>query len=87
MRLFTAEFSFLNNKLHESLKKKKPGSLRESGDGAEVVVDVEHCRIQKSVDVLETLEPGLESPPSLRLHLPQFLLRQLIQRGRRGRHR
>lgn len=33
--------------------------LRECGDGAEVVVDVEHGGVQQGVDVLETLEPGL----------------------------
>lgn len=99
MQLLIAEteFFFLNTKcvnlhLHAtSIKKKnkckKMGQLRESGDGAEVVVDVEHRRVQEGVDVLETLEPGLEPPPPLCLHLPQLLLRQLVERGGRGRHR
>lgn len=89
------DFSFLNTKCVNPIlacnfkknKIKKMAQLRESGDGAEVVVDVEHGRVQEGVDVLETLEPGLESPPSLCLHLPQLLLGQLIQRGGRGRHR
>lgn len=50
--------------------------LRECGYGAEVVVDVEHGSIQQGVDVLQTLEPGLQAPPALRIQLPQLLLRQ-----------
>lgn len=48
--------------------------LRECGDGAEVVVDVEHGGVQQGVDVLETLESGLEAPSALCLQLPQLLL-------------
>lgn len=33
----------------------KRGQLRECGDGAEVVVDVEHGGVQEGVDVLEAL--------------------------------
>lgn len=61
--------------------------LRERGDGAEVVVDVEHRRVQEGVDVLEALQPGLQAPPALCLHLPQLLLRQLRQGRGRGGHR
>lgn len=46
----------------------------ECGDGAEVVVDVEHGGVQQGVDVLETLESGLEAPSALCLQLPQLLL-------------
>lgn len=46
----------------------------ECGDGAEVVVDVEHGGVQQGVDVLQTLEPGLEAPSALCLQLPQLLL-------------
>lgn len=60
--------------------------LREGGDGAEVVVDVEHGGIQQGVDVLETLKPRLQAPSALRLQLPQLLLGQPGQRRRRGRH-
>lgn len=48
--------------------------LRERGDGAEVVVDVKHGSVQQGVDVLETLESGLQAPPALCLQLPQLLL-------------
>lgn len=37
-------------------------------------MDVEHGGVQQSVNVLETLEPGLQAPPTLRLQLPQLLL-------------
>lgn len=52
----------------------KKAQLRECGDRAEVVVDVEHGGVQQSVNVLETLEPGFQAPPTLRLQLPQLLL-------------
>lgn len=48
--------------------------LRKRGDGAEVVVDVEHGGVQQGVDVLQTLEPGLEAPSAFCLQLPQLLL-------------
>lgn len=50
-------------------------------------MDVEHGSIQQGVDVLETLESGLEASPAFSLQLPQLLLRQAGQRGRRGGHR
>lgn len=61
--------------------------LRERGHGAEVLVDVEHGGIQQGVDVLQALQPGLKAPAALRLQLPQLLLRQLGEGGRRRRHR
>lgn len=60
--------------------------LRECGNGAEVVVDVKHGGVQQGVNVLETLEPGLEAPSALCLQLSQLLLRQSGQRRRRRRH-
>lgn len=66
--------------------KAEGAQLLECGDGAEVVVDVEHGGVQKGVDVLETLEPGLKAPSALCLQLPQLLLRQSGQRRRRRRH-
>lgn len=39
-------------------------------------MDVEHGSVQQGVDVLETLEPGLQAPSALCLQLPQLLLRQ-----------
>lgn len=61
-------------------------NLRERGDGAEVVVDVEHGGVQQGVDILETLQPGLQAPPPFSLQLPQLLLRQARERRRRRRH-
>lgn len=61
-------------------------NLRERGNGAEVVVDVEHGSVQQGVDVLETLQPGLQAPPPFGLQLPQFLLSQARERRRRRRH-
>lgn len=69
------------------LEKNKSGLLPECGYGAEVVVDVEHGGIKQGVDVLETLQSGLQTPPALCLQLPQLLLWQLGQRRRRRRHR
>lgn len=59
---------------------------RECGHSGEVVVDVEHGGVQQRVDVLQTLQPGLQAPPPLCFHLPQLVLRQPWQRRRRRRH-
>ncbi len=50
------------------------------------MVDVEHGGVQQGVDVLQTLQPGLEAPSALCLQLPQLLLWQPGQRRRRRRH-
>lgn len=59
---------------------------RQRGDGAEVVVDVQHGGVQQGVDVLQTLQSGLEASPAFSLQLPQLLLRQPGKRRRRRRH-
>ena len=62
-------------------------SVRECGDGGQVVMDVEHGGVQQRVDVVETLQPGFQASPALLLQLPELGLRQDGQGRGRGRHR
>ena len=62
-------------------------STRECGDGGQVVMDVEHGSVQQCVDVVETLQPGLQASAAVLLQLPELCLRQAGQGRGRGRHR